>query len=131
MKSLLSLLLISVLSFTVRAQNTQSEWKVFNDPAYSIQYPANWTLDKTGTQGVALVINSDPTSMTDFRESVNLIVHDLRGTTINLDKLVKQSESTFPSTVANYKLIESTRLKGAGDYHKIVFTGDQGNLNLK
>lgn len=126
-----SFLLISAFTFTVCAQKTQSGWKVLNESAYSIQYPSNWTLDQTGAQGVTFVINSEPTGFNDFKESVNLIIHDLRGTTINLDKLVKQSESTFPATVVNFKLIESTRLKDSGEYHKIVFTGDKGKLKLK
>ncbi|HEU5289974.1 MAG TPA: hypothetical protein VFU05_04970 [Cyclobacteriaceae bacterium] len=122
-----------LLSFTSRAQQAPANWKVLTKDNYSIQYPVSWDLDQTGYQGTTFVVRSVLTSTQDlFPENVNLIIHDLRGTTIYLDKLVKQSESTFQTSLSNFKISESKRLKDtAGEYHKIIFTGEQGTTKLK
>lgn len=132
MKSLLSSVLILTITVTAWSQTTATGWKVLDQNAFSIQYPGNWDLDQTGYEGTTFVVRSELTSTQDlFPENVNLIIHDLRGTTIYLDKLVKQSESAFQTTLENFKLIESKRLKDTGEYHKIVFTGDKGKTKLK
>jgi hypothetical protein len=113
-------------------QKTEAGWKVLNQNNFSIQYPTNWDLDQTGYEGTTFLILSELTSIQDpFRENVGLIFHDLRGTTIYLDKFVRMSESKFPTILTNYSLIESKRIKTTGEYHKIIFTGDKGNLKLK
>jgi hypothetical protein len=122
-----------LLPFAAWTQKNPADWKVLTKDNYSIQYPVNWDLDQTGYEGTTFLIASALTSTQDlFRENVNLIIHDLRGTTIYLNTLVKQSESTFQATLANFKIIESNRRKDTtGEYHKLIFTGDKGNLKLK
>ena len=126
------LLFTLLLSFAAWSQSTQPEWKLLAKESYSIRYPANWDLDQTGYEGTTFLIASELTSPQDlFRENVTLIIHDLRGTTIYLDKLVKQSERKFQETLIGFNLIESKRYKGKPEFHKIVFTGDKGNLKIK
>lgn len=126
------LLFTSVFAIASLDPQPQAEWKLLSKDSYSIQYPSNWDLDQTGYEGTTFLIASELTSPQDpFRENVNMIIHDLRGTTIYLDKLVKQSESTFQSSLMNYNLIESKRIKGTLEYHRIIFTGDKKNLKLK
>jgi hypothetical protein len=121
-----------LLTLTSWGQKTETGWKVLNQTNFSIQYPANWDLDQTGYQGTTFQIFSELTSIEDpFRENVDLIIHDLRGTTIYLDKFVRMSESKFPTILTNYNLIESKRIKDKSEYHKMIFTGDKGNLKLK
>jgi hypothetical protein len=121
-----------LLPLAALAQQSPANWKVLAKDSYSIQYPTNWDLDQTGYEGTTFLLASELTSPQDpFRENVTLIIHDLRGTTIYLDKLVKQSQSTFQTTLANFRLIESKRLKDTGEYHKLVFTGDKGKTSLK
>src|SRR5688572_726977 len=121
-----------LLTLTTWGQTTPPDWKVLSQNNFSIQYPINWDLDQTGYQGTTFLILSELTSLEDpFRENVDLIIHDLRGTTIYLDKFVRMSESKFPTLLTNYTLIESKRIKDKGEYHKMIFIGDKGNLKLK
>lgn len=132
---MLKSILLSVtflLTHTAWGQKTEVGWKVLNQNNFSIQYPTNWDLDQTGYQGTTFLIVSELTSTEDpFRENVDLIIHDLRGTTIYLDKFVRMTESKLPTILTNYNLIESKRIKDKSEYHKIIFTGDKGNLKLK
>jgi hypothetical protein len=121
-----------LITFTSWGQKTEAGWKILNETNYSIQYPANWDLDQPGHMGTTFQINSKLIpEQGQYIENVNLIIHDLRGSTIYLDKFVRMSESKFPTLLTNYNLIESKRVKDTGEYHKFIFTGDKGNLKLK
>ncbi len=118
------------------ANNSNKEvagWKTFSDKNYSIQYPSNWELDKSGQLGTSLFLFSPLENDKDqFKDNVNLIVQDLTGRNIDLDKFVEISEEQVKTMITNSTLIESTRMKNsAPEFHKMVYTGDQGIYNLK
>lgn len=121
-----------LITFTSWGQKTEAGWKILNETNYSIQYPANWDLDQSGHMGTTFLINSKLISeQGQYIENVNLIIHDLRGSTIYLNKFVKMTESKLPTILTNFTLIESKRVNDKGEFHKIIFTGDQGNTKLK
>src|SRR6188768_2774193 len=97
------LLVTFLLTLTSWGQKTEVSWKVLNQNNFSIQYPTNWDLDQTGYEGTTFLILTELTSIEDpFRENVGLIIHDLRGTTIYLDKFVRMTESKLPTILTNY-----------------------------
>lgn len=125
-------LLTFLLTFTSWGQETQPKWIALNKTNFSIQYPNDWELDQSGQMGITFSIHSTLSSEQDqYRENVNLIIHDLRGSTIYLNKFVKMTEDKLPTLLTNFSLIESKRVKEKGEFHKIIFTGDQGNNKLK
>ena len=134
----LTFLLFSFITFgqttqknTVKA--TEIGWKVLNETNYSIQYPDNWELNKSGQMGSSFFIFSKTTSPQDkFRENVNLIIQSLQGQKIDLDKYVEISEGQIKTMITNGNIIESKRLKINGhEFQKVRYTGDQGIFKLK
>ena len=134
----LTFLFFSLITFgqttpknTVKA--TEAGWKVLKETNYSIQYPDNWDLNKSGQMGSSFFIFSRQTSPQDkFRENVNLMIQSLQGQKINLDKYVEISEGQIKTMITNGNLIESKRLNLNGhEFQKVIYTGDQGAFKLK
>jgi hypothetical protein len=111
----------------------QNNWKLIEGADYTIQYPETWELNESGQMGTKFILFSKQVSPQDkFRENVNLIVQDLSGQSINLDKYVEISEEQIRTFLTNGKLIESKRLKESeNEFHKMIYTGDQGIYKLK
>jgi len=112
---------------------TPEGWKLLKENGYSIQYPEDWTLDKSGQNGTSFIVLSLPTSTQDqFRENVNLLVQDLTGLNINLEKYVQISEDQIKKLATNGNLILSAKQTANGiDFQKVVYTFDQGIFKLQ
>ena len=111
----------------------EDEWKELNGNNYSIQYPNDWDLDTTGKLGTIFFIYSRQTSPQDqFRENINMAIQNIQGQKIDLDKYVEISEGQIRTIITNGDLIESKRLNANGlEFHKVIFTGEQGIFKLK
>ena len=83
--------------------------------------------------GTDLFIFSPKDSDTDkFRENVNAMVQDLKGPNITLDKYIEISEGQIKTMLTDASIIESKRMtQGTKEYHKLLFTGQQGIFKLK
>jgi hypothetical protein len=112
---------------------TNPKWKTLDTPDYSIQYPPDWELNQGGLMGIAFILFSPVESIQDqFKENVNLLIQDLSGHNIDLDKYAEISEGQIKLMITNSTLIESKRINtGSEQYHRMVFTGDQGIYHLK
>jgi hypothetical protein len=110
-----------------------NDWKEFQEKNYSIKYPEDWELDTSRQGGSIFFLLSKQTSEQDqFRENVNLIVQDLTGHNIDLDKYVQISEEQIKTLITNSNLLESKRInKDGAKIHQVVYTGDQGVFKLK
>lgn len=108
-------------------------WKQLDETGYGIQYPDNWDLDKSGQNGVSFYLFSKLISPQDkFRENVNLLIQDLKGQNIDLDKFTEISEEQIKTMITNSNLLESKRMSSKnGEFHKLIFTGDEGVYKLK
>lgn len=111
----------------------QTNWKTVNDNNFTIEYPDNWELNKSGQMGTKFILFSKLSNSSDkFRENVNLIIQDLTGSNIQLDKYVEISENQIKTLVTNGKIIESKRISDKRyEYHKMIYTGKQGVFDLK
>ena len=109
-----------------------ANWKKLEEANYSIQYPPDWELNKSKEMQTSFILFSPQESGTDqFRENVNLIIQNLAGQNINLDKFAEISESQIKTMITNCKIIESKKIRGDdGDYYSIEYTGDQGVYHL-
>lgn len=126
--------LLSLVSWMIQAQSSTnaSDWLTLNEREFSVSYPKDWDLDQKGQMGTSFILFSKPSSPQDlFRENVNLLIQNLAGMNINLDKYVEISEEQIKTMIANSQLIESKRMSGAIPFHKEIYTGDQGILKLK
>ena len=108
------------------------QWQIFQMPAYSFQYPDTFDLDTTGYSGTSFMLFSKKTSEQDsFRENITLLIQDV-GDTISLDRYVEIARAQVGTTITGGKVLESKRLMQDGmPYHRLVFSGKQGQFNLK
>jgi hypothetical protein len=113
--------------------DTISEWKTLFQSNYSIEYPSTWELNKSGQMGTSFILFSPLDSEKDtFKENVNLIIQDLGKEKIDLNTFTEISEGQIKTLVTNSDLIESKRVKNSNyEFHKIIYTGDQGIFQLK
>jgi len=123
---------LCVASFSCATQTT-TKWKTFKGENFTIDYPVQWELNENNRTGASFVLLSPLESAQDlFKENVNLLIQDLSGKNINLTKYVEISEDQVKTMLPNATLIESKRMKtGSQEYHRMIYTGDQGANHLK
>ena len=106
---------------------------MLDETDYSIQYPDTFDLDKSGQMGMSFILLSKQTSQQDlFRENVNLLIQDLTGQNIDLDKYVEISEGQIKTMITDGDLLESKRLTDKNKkFQRVIYTGKQGQYDLK
>jgi len=126
-----SLFLFCLLPTITYAQTAPTQ--TIDHPEFTIQYPANWTNDQSGTIGTAVILYSPLEAADDkCRENVNVMIQNLTGLHIDLNKYVEISEGQIKTMVTNPQVIESKRVTGGiQEYHRMVYAGDQGILRLQ
>ena len=111
-----------------------NNWKTINETEYMIQYPDSFDLNTSGQMGMSFFLLSKQISQQDlFRENVNLIIQDLTGQNIDLDKYVEISEGQIKTMITNGNIIESKRVKNRDSEFKKLFIlafKDSSILNL-
>lgn len=70
-----------------------------------------------------------PAQSATFRDNLNFIIQDLKGQNIDLNKFAEISVEQIKQFITNSKILQSET--SAGPKHKIVYSGSQGQLNLK
>jgi hypothetical protein len=120
---------------TPKGSNSVSDgdWKILDQASYSIQYPSTWESNQSGQLGTSFVLFSPLENEQDkFRENINLIIQDLTGKDIDLNKFTEISENQVKTLITNSNLIQSIRIStDTMEYHKLIYTGDQGAFHLK
>ena len=114
-------------------QSTAVVTKTHAKDNYSIGYPENWELDTSGRMGSSFFLFSETSSTQDtFKENINLIVQDITGLDIDLDKYVEISSEQIKTMIPEGTILESTRKNKEGiTYHSMIFTGKQQPYSLK
>jgi photosystem II reaction center protein PsbP len=99
---------------------------------FRIEYPKSWTLDTSGLVGSKLFVLSALENDSDkFRENVSVIIQNLAGQNIDLDKYKDISETQIGNLGASGKIFESSKVEAAkGDYYKLRYALNQGNFKL-
>lgn len=120
-----------LISFSASAQIPT--WETLSENGYFIQYPSDWQLDKSGQMGTSFILFSAQASDKDqFKENVNLLIQDLTGYNLDLDKYVEISENQIKTMVTDGNLMLSKRMKKGGrEFQKTMYTGSQGIFKLK
>lgn len=137
----LTAFLILISNLTACSQNVKSNkqtevlegWETLTESNYSIKYPENWELNKSGQMGTNFILFSPLTSDQDqFKENVNLLIQDLTGHNLDLNKYVEISEGQVKTMITDGNIIESERVSNSNiNYHKLIYTGKQGIYELK
>ncbi len=128
------LLLLSAFCFgQAESKKINTGWKTVEDSNYSIQYPASWELNQNGQMGTSFILFAPLESTDDlFRENVNLLIQDLTGYDLDLDKYTEITLDQIKMLITNSSLTESKRIqKGSEGFHYLIYKGDQGIFNLQ
>jgi hypothetical protein len=117
----------------LNAADLSVNWAEESGPGYSIKFPTDFTLDKSGRMGTSFIIFSKIKGPQDkFKENINLIVQDLKGMNIDLKKYTDISEDQIKKMITNSKIeISKDEKSVSGEFHHIIYTGDQGIFRLK
>lgn len=100
---------------------------------FKIQYPNKWTIDTSRRMGTEFFIFSPKENATDkFLENVNLIIQDISGQNIDLDKYAEISKDQITTMAIGSKIHEAKKIKkGKTEYYKIIYEMTQGTLKVK
>jgi len=122
-----------VLCFIATISIAQKKSFVLENELYKIQYPNKWTVDTSKTMGTEFFIFSPIENGTDkFRENVNLIVQDISGHNIDLDKYADISKNEINTMGPGSRIYEAKKIKkGKSEYYKIVYDMTEESLKLK
>src|SRR5690606_5363722 len=86
-------------------------WKRFERDNYQIDYPKDWELDESGKHGTVIAILSKKENDDDqFRENVNLVIQDLKGKRVSLDKYTDVSLGQVENQMPDSKLLINERI---------------------
>ncbi|WP_420317278.1 hypothetical protein [Ekhidna sp.] len=124
-------LIISVLLISFQLHGQDLTGKFITDE-YSIKYPESWSVTEN-KMGASLFILAPKTDDQDeFNEYVNLVIHDLEGTNLNLDSYIQLSQEQIVDRVDNVEITQSKRLKsGSLELHKMAYSGEINGMKLK
>jgi hypothetical protein len=133
MKNLLIIMLLC--PFAVRGQMTKfaDTTLLLDRDQFSIVYPGNLELNETGVMGTKFILFTPIESREDlFRENINLIIQKMPSADIDLNKFTQISEQQITALITDAVMLESKRIKSdATEYHKVIYTGKQGQFLLK
>ena len=142
MKNILMILLLLALVCCKQKQSKPSVhqarvntpgWKTLESADFTVQYPPEWELDQNGELGLSFALVAPTESGKElFRKHINLLIQDLGGRKVDLDKYVDECEEQTKTTLSHTTIIESTRMNdGRNEYQQIHYTGDQGIFHLE
>jgi serine/threonine-protein kinase len=105
----------------------------FSGNNYKLEYPKSWSLDTSGKLGADLFVFSPVEDETDkFRENVNVLIQDIHGQNIDLEKYKQITEKQITDMLTDGEIIESSVMKkAAGEYFKIIYAMTQGKFRIK
>lgn len=112
---------------------SHDDWKTHTDKGFQIQYPSEWELSLAKQMGSSFILFSPLVNKEDlFRENVNLIIQDIKGMNIGLEKYAQISESQIKSMMTNSQILESKLMEKNGRrFYHLVYTADMGVYHLK
>lgn len=124
--------MIGLLAFISEGRGQAvNDQKTLVQADYALTYPSQWQLDQSGQMGTKFILFASEGN-NGFRDNVNLMVQDLKGSGLDLDKYVSLSEGQVKTMISNPQIISSKRIKtDGGEFQEVIFTGDQGVLHLK
>jgi hypothetical protein len=100
---------------------------------YKIEYPSSWKLDTSKKMNTELYVYSPKENANDrFDENINLIIQDLKGQAMDLDKFAKASLDQMKSMSKDVTINSSGKVvSGKKEYFKIIFGTISGAYKLK
>src|SRR5688572_15598390 len=94
-----------LLILTLPSVSKPGEWKTLKEKNYTLKYPSDWRVDKSGALNVPLMLYAPKDSEKDgFNENVNLIIESLEGKKTTLAEYGQISIEACEKGILGYKL---------------------------
>lgn len=123
--------LVLSIFFLTFMWSDQVEMKTYEKRIFSIQYPETWELKVTEQQGSQFILYSALEENDSFRENINLLVQNLEGMNMTMDKFVKLSENQITTMVEGGKILESKYMKeGKNQKHLMIWQGTISGVKM-
>lgn len=131
----MKLILITTILFLTSFCYAQTDTSIlnFSKDNYKIEYPKSWRLDTSRLMGTEFFLFAPLENQTDkFRENINVIIQDLAGQNINLEKYKTITDEQITNFATDPVVFES-EIKKINDkeYFRIVYAMTQGKSRLK
>ncbi len=129
---LYSIMMIGQTNDTIK-QLDIVDWTTLKNEAFEISHPNEWEVNETGLAGTTFILFSPVENQSDlFRDNVNLIIQDLSGYNLTLEKYIEFSLKQLPSMVEDSKVLFSETVEEKGKvFQKLIYTGKQGIYDLR
>ena len=100
---------------------------------YRLEYPSTWRLDTSRISGTELFVFSPLENDNDkFRENVNVIIQNLSGQNIDLEKYKQITDDQLKRMANDCQVFESVITKtNKNEYYTATYTMTQGKFRLK
>lgn len=117
---------------SIEIQKKLKDWICHKKVDYCISYPKEWHFNQMDQMGVNFIITAPKESAVDsINESVNLMIQNLSGLGLDLDKFTALSVNQIQKLINNYNIIENKTIKtGKVEHQKITYSGIHGIYNL-
>ena len=108
-------------------------WNRFTSDTYQIDYPQDWEINQSTEHGTDLAILSEKVNADDqFRENVNLVIQNLKGKRVSLDKYTEVSLAQIKKQMPDAKILIDERVTLNNiPCHKIIYTGNHVIYDVK
>ncbi len=122
-----------LVSTQVGMAQTGSGSAQFSKGAITVNYPAHWTVDTSGTMGTQFLVFTTLESETDqFRENVSGMIQDMTGQGVTMEMYKQVTEQQLATMLTDGKILESSISKvGNKTYYRAIYTMTQGVYKLK
>ena len=133
MKTIIVLSLLLFLVIGAAPTAAAQKWIKISKKEYSVKAPSDWTIDSSKQMGTDLVIFSMLENGSDkFRENINVLIQNLAGMNINLEKYTAISTGQVKTMAPDAAMVESKTMKaGSTTFQKIIYTATQSGVKLK
>ena len=106
----------------------------YDSPDYGIRikYPADWTKEEQVMGAVVAFFAPREGASDVLQENVNILVQDLSAQPMTLDEFTELSVGQTEQLITDASILDSSAATlGGNPGHKLVFTGKQGEYDLK
>ena len=131
MTCIITLLTFATYCYSQTSPTTQDA--EYGNESYQIKYPKTWQLDASKAIGTDLLLFSPLENESDkFRENVNIMIQDLGGQNIDLEKYKLITENQLANLATDVKVFESKIIKADNDrFYKTAYAMTQGKFTLR
>lgn len=132
LKTILILSIVLMTRICVAQEKASADTTSFSKNNFTIRFPTSWRVDSSGLMGSQVFLFSPLENSTDqFRENVNVLIQDLAGTQVDLQRYKEITESQVDQMITDGKLLESIIVKSDRPHYKVVYEMRQGKFLLR